>query len=53
MHILTRLLRDDRGASLVEWGLLVTLIAIVAILAVTGVGEENSELFSEIGSAFP
>ncbi len=51
--MLIRLHRDDRGASLIEWGLLVSLIAVIAILAVTGVGEQNSELFSKIGSGFP
>ena len=51
--MLIRLLREDQGANLIEWGLLVSLIAVIAILAVTGVGEQNSELFSEIGSAFP
>ena len=50
---LDRLHRDDQGANLIEWGLLVSLIAVIAILAVTGVGEQNSEMFSEIGSAFP
>ena len=53
MRMLIRLHREDRGANLIEWGLLVSLIAVIAILAVTGVGEQNSELFSEIGSAFP
>ena len=53
MRTLEKLHREERGASLIEWGLLVSLIAIIAILAVTGVGEQNSEMFSEIGTAFP
>ncbi|MDH5420173.1 MAG: Flp family type IVb pilin [Acidimicrobiia bacterium] len=53
MRILTKVLREDRGASLIEWALLVSLVAVVAILAVTGVGEQNSEMFSEIASSFP
>ena len=53
MNSLRRIGREDHGATLVEWGLLVTLIAIIAILAVTSVGEQNSQMFSEIGSAFP
>ena len=48
-----RLLRDDDGANLIEWGILVSLIAVIAILAVTSVGDQNSELFSEIVSGFP
>ena len=41
---------SDRGASMVEYALLVVLIAIVAITAVTLAGEEVSNTFSEIGS---
>ena len=53
MGLLARLLREERGANLAEWGILVSLIAVIAILAVTSVGDANSEMFSEIGSAFP
>ena len=41
---------DDRGASLVEYALLVALIAVVCIAAVTILGNNASEKFSEIGS---
>lgn len=41
----------QHGASLVEYGLLVLLIALVAILAVSFAGEQNSLLYSEIASA--
>lgn len=53
MSLMARLIQEERGANLAEWGILVSLIAIIAILAVTSVGESNSEMFSEIGSAFP
>ncbi len=43
--------KDDRGASMVEYALLVVLIAIIAILAITFAGNQVSETFSEIGSA--
>jgi pilus assembly protein Flp/PilA len=42
---------SDRGASLVEYALLVALIAVVCILAVTFLGEEASDKFSNVGSA--
>ena len=42
-------MRDDRGASLVEYALLVVLIAIVAILAVRFAGEQVSTTFSNVG----
>jgi Flp pilus assembly pilin Flp len=41
---------DEKGASMVEYALLVVLIAIVALVAVQLAGNEVSETFSEIGS---
>jgi Flp pilus assembly pilin Flp len=43
-------LQDDRGAGLIEWGLLVVLIAIAALIAVRFVGEGTSGLYDEIGN---
>jgi pilus assembly protein Flp/PilA len=42
---------DERGASMVEYALLVVLIAIIAIVAITLAGQQVSDTFSEIGSA--
>jgi Flp pilus assembly pilin Flp len=44
------MVRED-GASLVEYALLVALIAVAAILAIRFVGDQVTENFSEIGSA--
>ncbi|MDW3217481.1 MAG: Flp family type IVb pilin [Acidimicrobiales bacterium] len=41
---------DDRGASLVEYALLLALIAMVCIAAVTALGGTTSESFSEVTS---
>ena len=50
---LTRLItRDQRGAALVEMGLLLILIVIAALLAVSFAGDSNSELWSQIGDGF-
>ncbi|HEX7097873.1 MAG TPA: Flp family type IVb pilin [Acidimicrobiia bacterium] len=43
--------QDDKGASMVEYALLVVLIAIIAIVAVQLAGRQVSNTFSEIGSA--
>ena len=43
--------RTERGASLVEYALLVALIAVVCILAVTFVGKQASTKFSSVGSS--
>jgi pilus assembly protein Flp/PilA len=53
-NYLRRLLngRDDqRGATLVEYALLVALIAVVCIVAVSLLGSNASNKFSTIGSA--
>lgn len=41
---------EERGASMVEYALLVVLIAIIAIVAITLAGREVSEGFSSIAS---
>jgi pilus assembly protein Flp/PilA len=43
--------RDERGASLVEYALLVALIAVVCIVAVSILGSNASNKFSQVGSA--
>ena len=41
---------EERGASLVEYALLVALIAMVCILAITFLGNTASNKFSSVGS---
>ena len=43
-------MKSEEGASMVEYALLVVLIAIVALVAVSIAGEEVSETFSEVAS---
>jgi pilus assembly protein Flp/PilA len=43
--------KTDRGASLVEYALLVALIAVVCIVAVTLLGGNASKKFSSVGSS--
>ena len=43
--------QSERAAGLVEWGLVVVLIAVVALIAVSFAGDQNSELWSEIASS--
>jgi pilus assembly protein Flp/PilA len=42
---------DDSGASLVEYALLVALIAVVCVVAVTLLGSNASTKFSSVASA--
>ena len=48
---LMALIRGEEGASLVEYGLLVGLIAVVCIGAVTLLGTKVSEAFGAISTA--
>jgi pilus assembly protein Flp/PilA len=42
---------SERGASLVEYALLVALIAVVCIVAVSLLGRNASKKFSSVGSS--
>ena len=44
-------LRSEKGATAVEYGLMVALIAIVIIGAVLALGDNLSALFSEVGDS--
>jgi pilus assembly protein Flp/PilA len=46
----TSWIQSEKGASMVEYALLVVLIAIVALVAVQIAGQEVSETFSEVQS---
>ena len=47
---LKTMLRDDEGATMVEYGLLVALIAMVALAAVKTLGTNLSSLFSGVAT---
>jgi pilus assembly protein Flp/PilA len=44
-------LRSDRGATAVEYGLMVALIAIVIIVAVTLLGTNLSTMFHDVATS--
>jgi Flp pilus assembly pilin Flp len=49
-YVRARLGRSERGASLVEYLLLVTLIAVVCIASIAWFGDSNSTKLSSVGS---
>jgi len=51
MDKLMNFLKDEEGATAVEYGLMVALIAIVIIIAVTFLGRSLNNIFSDVGSA--
>jgi pilus assembly protein Flp/PilA len=52
MHkLINRFRRDEEGAALVEYGMLVGLIAVICVAAVTLLGQEVSTAFSSIAAS--
>ena len=49
-NALLRLRRRDDGASAVEYGLLVALIAVIIAVAVATLGSNLSEKFTDVGN---
>ena len=50
MTFFKNLLRDEQGATAIEYGLIAALIAVAAITAMTALGGELSETFTEVES---
>jgi pilus assembly protein Flp/PilA len=48
--IQARFIKDEEGASMVEYALLVALIAVVVIAAALFLGTEINDKFSEVGN---
>lgn len=48
---LKSMIRDEEGATMVEYGLLVALIAMVALVGVQTLGTNISSLFNTVGGS--
>ncbi|MGQ9461557.1 MAG: Flp family type IVb pilin [Candidatus Fervidibacter sp.] len=51
--LLRRLLKEEEGQTLVEYGLLVALIALVVIAALTVLGRKVANTFNTINETLP
>ena len=51
MRSLKRFLKDESGATMIEYGLLAGLISVVAIVAVTASGTAVNEIFVAVQGA--
>ena len=49
-NVITRFRHHDRGATMVEYGLLVGLIALIVALGATILGQDISTMFNNIGT---
>ena len=48
MKFINKLLRDEQGATAIEYGLIAALIAVAAITAMQGLGTELGNTFSTV-----
>ncbi|HEY9085975.1 MAG TPA: Flp family type IVb pilin [Candidatus Tyrphobacter sp.] len=51
-HAIANLLRDERGATLVEYGLLLLLIAMAAVAVLGTIGGQVSAMYTNMGNDF-
>jgi pilus assembly protein Flp/PilA len=49
----TRFLKDESGATAIEYGLIAALIAVVIVTAVGVVGTKLNTVFTNVGNALP
>jgi pilus assembly protein Flp/PilA len=50
MNIISRFVRDESGATAIEYGLIAALIAVVIITGVTAVGTKLSTTFNTLST---
>jgi pilus assembly protein Flp/PilA len=49
--MLTQFVRDENGATAIEYGLIAALVSVVIILALTALGSALSTTFSNVATA--
>ena len=50
MKFFNKLARDEQGATAIEYGLIAALIAVAAIAAMQGLGNQLDATFSEVST---
>ena len=51
MKILRKLMRNEKGATAIEYGLIAALIAVAAITAMQGLGRQLNTTFTNVSTA--
>ena len=51
MGAFTKLYRDELGATMVEYAIMVALISVVCIAAVTTIGANANTVFTKVGTS--
>lgn len=52
-NFISKFVKDEDGATMVEYGLMVALIAVVLITVVTLLGNTLSGMFQQVNDAIP
>jgi pilus assembly protein Flp/PilA len=52
-HTLDRFIKDESGATAIEYGLIAALIAVALITAINSLSTKLSSTFGKIGAAMP
>ena len=52
-QFIKRFVRDESGATAIEYGLIVALIAVVLVTALTALGTKLGTTFGKVESALP
>jgi pilus assembly protein Flp/PilA len=50
MQYIRKMLKDSKGATAIEYGLIAALIAVAAIAAMTSIGSKLSTTFNNVSS---
>jgi pilus assembly protein Flp/PilA len=53
LQLMKRFREEEEGAALVEYGLLIGLIAVICVVAITLLGGNLSNAFSSVSAALP
>ena len=51
MQFIRKMIKDNKGATAIEYGLIAALIAVAAITAMQGLGGQLNETFTEVDTA--
>ncbi len=49
-NVIARILRDERGATAIEYGLIAALVSVAAIAALTAMGTSLDDMFSTVAN---
>lgn len=52
-HMLSRLIGDDAGQDLIEYGLLIGIVTLACVIAIQGIGGKVAAYFANLNALLP